>query len=158
MAKLTCTQAAVLLHDYNLRVGNYTAAFMLSGITARMVQALQINLEFSTDIMCSELTPALDATTKESRRRLMWSCFIMDSWVGSGVFQLTLLDESDIKIQLPCNERCFLQQIPCITETMANGQVLTFLSEETRPANAAANMGLVAYFIRISELRKKILK
>lgn len=151
-------QAAVLLHDYQLRVGNYLAAFMLSGIAARMVQVLQINLEFSTDILCSRSTPPIDATMRESRRRLMWSCFTMDSWVGSGVDQLTLLDERDIKVQLPCNERCFLQQIPCITETMANGQVLRFLPKESIPANPTDNMGLVAYFIRISELRKKVLR
>jgi hypothetical protein len=131
---------------------------MLSGIAARMVQVLQINLEFSTDILCSRSTSQLDATIRESRRRLMWSCFTMDSWVGSGVDQLTLLDERDIKAQLPCNERCFLQQIPCITETMANGQVLKFLPQESIPANPAANMGLIGYFIRISELRKKVLR
>ncbi|TVY89536.1 putative transcriptional regulatory protein [Lachnellula willkommii] len=150
--------AAVLLEDYYIRVGDYMAAFMLSGTAARMVQGLQINLESSTDILCSESKPLLGATARESRRRLMWSCFVMDSWVGSGVDQLTLLDESNIKVQLPCNERSFLQQIPCITETMAKGQILEFLPEDSKPVDPAANMGLIAYFIRISELRKKVLR
>lgn len=32
----------------------------------------------------------------------------MDALVGSGVDQLTLMDERDIKIQLPCNARNFI--------------------------------------------------
>ncbi|KAH6670556.1 fungal-specific transcription factor domain-containing protein, partial [Halenospora varia] len=150
--------AAVLLHDYQLRVGNYLASFMLTGMAARMVQALQINLEFSSDIFCVGPTSRLDATMRESRRRLLWSCFIMDSWVGSGVDQLTLLNENDIRVQLPCSERNFLQQVPCITETLTQGEVLRFVSLELRPVCAAANMGLNAYFIRICQIRKRVLR
>lgn len=82
----------------------------------------------------------------------------MDSWVGSGVDQLTILDEKDIKIQLPCHSRNFLLQIPCITETMERGKVLDFLCEDMTPENPADNMGLMAYFIRLVELRKKVLR
>ncbi|CAG7936159.1 unnamed protein product [Penicillium salamii] len=113
--------AAVLLHDYAVRQGNFANAFMLSGITTRMTQALQINLEYNTDILCRDDVEGLSVTEKESRRRLMGSCYVMDALVGSGVDQLTLMDERDIKIQLPCNERNFTQQLPCLTETLSPG-------------------------------------
>jgi hypothetical protein len=148
----------VLLHDYQLRVGDYAGAFMLSAITARMTQALQINLEYSPDILCTDISSPLSVSARESRRRLFWSCYVMDSWVGSGVDQLTLLHERDIKIQLPCNERNFLQQIPCITETISSNQILRFLPEEMKLKNPSENMGMVAQFIRIAELRKKVLR
>lgn len=75
--------AAVLLHDYEIRKGNYANAFMLSAITARMAQALQINLEHSTDVLCRETGSGPSASVKESRRRLMWCCYITDSLIGN---------------------------------------------------------------------------
>lgn len=130
---------------------------MLSGITARMVQALQINLEYSTDVLCEGPGIGPSASVKESRRRLLWSCYTLDALVGSGVNQLTLIHESDIKIQLPCNERNFVQMKPCITEVLVKGQVLSFLSPEQRPVHPASNMGIMSYFIRHLEIRKRIL-
>lgn len=82
----------------------------------------------------------------------------MDSWVGSGVDQLTLMDVRDLQIQLPCDDRNFLFQIPCITEMMEPGKILSFVPEELRPLRAAENLGLMAYFVRITELRKRVLR
>lgn len=122
-----------------------------------MSQALQINLEHSADVLCTQPGPSLSPCSKEARRRLMWSCYVMDSWVGSGVDELTLFEDTDIKIQLPCHSRNFLLQIPCITETLDN-RVLKFLPEELTPQNAADNMGMMAYFIRLVKLRKQVLR
>lgn len=150
--------AAVLLHDYEIRMGNYSNAFMLSAITARMAQALQINLEHSTDVLCREAGSGPSASVKESRRRLMWCCYITDSLVGSGIDQLTLIDEADIKIQLPCNERNFVLEEPCITETMEEGQMLKFLPPELLPTFPQDCMGMTAFYIRHIAMRRKVLK
>lgn len=82
----------------------------------------------------------------------------MDSWVGSGVDQLTLLEDIDIKVQLPCHARNFLLQIPCITEILEEGKVLRFLPRELIPSNPTENMGMTAYFVRLVKLRKKVLR
>lgn len=150
--------AAILLHDYELRMSNFGNAFMLSAITARMAQALQINLEHSTDILCQESGSSPDASTKESRRRLMWCCYISDSLVGSGVDQLTLIKETDIKIQLPSNERNFLLQRACVTEVLEPGQFLKFLEPQDLPSSPADNMGIRAYFVRYIATRRKVLR
>ncbi|CAI7658778.1 unnamed protein product [Penicillium glandicola] len=150
--------AAVLLHDYAVRLGNFANAFMLSGLTTRMTQALQINLEYNTDIICQDTDNGLPVTVKESRRRLMWSCYIMDALVGSGVDQLTLMDERDIKIQLPCNERNFTQQVPCLTETLSPGSWLKILPEDLDTKTLLPNMGIMAYFIRHISIRKRVLR
>ncbi|OQE43592.1 hypothetical protein PENCOP_c003G02269 [Penicillium coprophilum] len=150
--------AAVLLHDYAVRMGNFANAFMLSGLTTRMTQALQINLEYNTDILCQDLDNGLPVTEKESRRRLMWSCYIMDALVGSGVDQLMLMDERDIKIQLPCNERNFTQQVPCLTETLSPGSWLKILPENIDTKTLLPNMGIMAYFIRQISIRKRVLR
>jgi hypothetical protein len=152
------SQATVLLYDHELRVGNYSAAFLLSGLAVRMAQALQINLEYSPDILCTENTSGPSASAKESRRRLMWSCYIMDSWVGSGVDQLTLINAKDLQIQLPCDDQSFLLQIPRITEMMEPGRVLNLIPAALRPHCPAENLGMMAYFVRIVELRKRVLR
>ncbi|KAJ5994259.1 hypothetical protein N7451_009983 [Penicillium sp. IBT 35674x] len=150
--------ASVLLHDHAVRMGNFANAFMLSGLITRMTQALQINLEYNTDVLCQNTEVGPSVTARESRRRLMWSCYIMDALVGSGVDQLTLVDEKDMKIQLPCNERNFIQQIPCLTETLEPGNWLKFIPGELDSDALMPNMGMMAYFIRHISIRKRVLR
>jgi hypothetical protein len=150
---------AILLQDYSTRQGDYSLAFMLTGVTTRMSQALQLNLEYSADILCESVGNATlpSCTTKESRRRLMFSCYVADATVGSGVDQLTLLNDKDIKIQLPCDERLFLIQQPCITETLEPGRLLSFIETSSVPNDPVSNMGLQAHYIRLTAIRKRLL-
>lgn len=132
---------------------------MLSGMAVRMAQALKINNEFSADILCAENgSGAPSVASRESRRRLMWSCYVIDSVTGRGAEQLTMLREKDIDIQLPCNERNFGLRIASVTETLGVGHVLQFLSPAIVPPKPAGNMGIMAYYIRIVTLGKRIIK
>ncbi|KAJ5773054.1 hypothetical protein N7457_007950 [Penicillium paradoxum] len=149
--------SAILLYDHDLRVGSYASAFILSGITARISQALQLNLESSADILCTRPN-SNSPITNESKRRLMWSCYVMDSWVGSGVNQLTLLEDKDLEIQLPCHSHNFSLGIPCITEILDVGKILAFIPREQIYFQAAQNMGIEAYFIRLVGIRKRVLR
>jgi hypothetical protein len=88
----------------------------------------------------------------------MWACYVLDAWTGSGVDQLTLLRETDIKIQLPCNERNFGLRIASVTETLGVGHVLQFLPPAIVPPKPAANMGIMAYYIRIVTLWKRVVR
>lgn len=121
-----------------------------------MSQALQLNLESSSDILCKE-SNSVCSIANESKRRLMWSCYVMDSWVGSGVNQLTLLEDKDLKIQLPCHSHNFSLGTACVTETL-EGKVLGFIPSEQIPSRPAQNMGIEAYFIRLVSTRKKVLQ
>lgn len=132
---------------------------MISGLAVRMAHALKINTEFNSDILCAEEdSTAPTVASRESRRRLMWACYVLDAWAGSGVEQLTLLRENDIKIQLPCNERNFGLRIPSVTETLGVGHVLQFLPPAIVPRRPAANMGIMAYYIRVVTLWKRIVR
>ncbi|KAM3505502.1 hypothetical protein MY10362_002907 [Beauveria mimosiformis] len=150
---------AILIHEFHFRHGEYSQALMMSGLAVRMAHALKINSEHSADIMCSDSDEAAPSiVSRESRRRLMWACYILDAWAGSGIDQLTLLRENDIKIQLPCNERNFGLRIACVTETLGVGHVLQFLPPSVVPRQPAENMGIMAYYIRIVTLWKKIVR
>lgn len=156
-ASIGITMATVLLHEHELRMGNYANAFMLTGLSVRMAQALQINLESSSNNLCSgETGPS--SMTKEARRRLMWSIYIMDSWVWNGVDELTLLDESDIKIQLPCSDIKFELQQFCIVETLHPGAHLSFLSSGDSMKGKVEKPDLRGHFIRLVSLRRKVLR
>jgi len=150
-------KTAILLYDHDLRVGSYASAFILSGITSRISQALQLNLESSADVLCAD-SDSKCPITNESKRRLMWSCYVMDSWVGSGVNQLTLLEDKDLKIQLPCNSYNFSLGTPCITEILEEGKILGFIPREQIYLQPAQNMGIEAYFIRLVSIRKRVLR
>ena len=124
-----------------------------------MAHALKINTEYSADIMCTESDgTAPSIVSRESRRRLMWACYVLDAWTSSGIDQLSLLRENDIKIQLPCNERNFGLRIASVTETLGVGHVLQFLPPAIVPRRPAANMGIMAYYIRIVTLWKKVVR
>ncbi|KAJ5206639.1 hypothetical protein N7491_002746, partial [Penicillium cf. griseofulvum] len=148
---------AILLYDHDLRIGSYASAFILSGIAARISQALQLNLESSADVLCTQSGSTCPIVT-ESKRRLMWSCSVMDSWVGSGVNQLTLLEDKDLKIQLPCHSHNFSLGTPCITEVLDEGKVLGFIPREQTHFQPFHNMGIEAYFIRLVSIRKRVLR
>lgn len=145
----------MLLYDFHYRLGEYGQTLMLSGLAVRMAQALRINNEYSRDILCTESTSP-SVVARESRRRLMWAVYALDAWTGRGNEQLTLLRGSDIKIQLPCNERNFGLRIPSVTETLGVGHVLQFLPPSAVPARPADNMGIMACYIRIVTLWKRI--
>ncbi|PNY28454.1 transcriptional regulatory protein, partial [Tolypocladium capitatum] len=150
---------AMLLHDFHFRLGEYGQALMISGLAVRMAHALKINTEYNADILCAEEDSAAPSVaSRESRRRLMWACYVLDAWAGSGVDQLTLLHENDIKIQLPSNERNFGLRIPSVTETLGVGHVLQFLPPAIVPRRPAANMGIMAYYIRVVALWKRIVR
>ena len=139
-------------------MANYRQTFLLSALIARMTQALQINLEYSTDLLDQHHEKGnLSVTMRECRRRLMWSCYVTDSLCGSGVDQLTLIDEKDLKIQLPCTEWNFLCERPQVTRTI-QGSALPFLPPEIIPARLDENMGLQAYFVQHMKIRRRVLR
>lgn len=138
-------------------MANFTQAFMLSSLMARMTQALQINLEYSSDLLVQSSSTSLSVTSRECRRRLMWSCYVTDVLCGSGVDQLTLIYERDLKIQLPCNDYSFVRERPKVTRTL-DGPALDFLPQEIVPADLDENMGMLGFFVQQIEIRRRVLK
>lgn len=75
-------------------------------MAVRMAQALQLNVESYQAVPPASSDDEL-TSDPESRRRLMRSLYIMDSWVGSGVDEFTLLKEPDLKVRFPCMSTSF---------------------------------------------------
>ena len=78
----------------------------------------------------------------------MWACYVLDTWTGSGVDQLTLLHESDIKVQLPSREHNFLLEIPTDTTKLENWVLNSDVEKK--------NTGLISYYIHLVSLWKRV--
>lgn len=156
---ITKLKVLILLHDQEARAGNYAGSFLLTGLVIRMAHALQLNNEVSADILCREEGGSPnEASVRESRRRLMWACYMIDVWAGSGVDHLTILNEKDLKIQLPCNERQFLLQIAVVTERLQEGDIIDFIPAEDIPEKPKENLGMAAYYVRIVSTWRRVLR
>ncbi|KAJ5166312.1 uncharacterized protein N7482_005093 [Penicillium canariense] len=145
----------VLLHEYYLRVGEYAKGFMVSGQITRHLQVVQLNMERDSDVLCQR-NPA-SCHVKESRRRLAWACYLLDSLIECGIDQLRLIPYDDIQVQLPCTEELFITNTPCITEMLPPGKLLP----SVHPAlgiDFSAHLDLRAYYLRATSIRSRLLK
>ncbi|CAI4214192.1 unnamed protein product [Parascedosporium putredinis] len=106
--------AMVLYAEYGLRIGDNAFVYMIVGCCTRMSRLLRMDeedrrrsdglLDDNDDIHGEALT------RRESKRRLMWSCYILDSFVGAGV-DGNLSWATDLpNIPLACSERNFLHR------------------------------------------------
>jgi hypothetical protein len=131
-------QALVLIVKAHCRQGRMTAAFVLFAVAARFAYALRLNHE----------TPDLCFLERESRRRLMWSLFMVDMILAGGIRELALCPAESMYIQLPCQERNFELDLEQKTEPL---QPVT-----NQPTSD--NFGSLAAYVRICWLRYRILQ
>ncbi|KAL2672211.1 hypothetical protein Neosp_012912 [[Neocosmospora] mangrovei] len=111
---LTCSpstknlMAMVLYAEYGLRVGDNAFVYMLVGSCTRMSRLLRLDTEDpqgdSSPLSSQRLTK------RESIRRLMWSCYILDSFVGAGVDGNLSWAANVPPLPLACAEKDFIYQ------------------------------------------------
>lgn len=154
---IECLMTEILLHEYYLRVGDYSKAFLISGFTTRRVQLLQLNVEHDNDILCQK--NQISWAAKESRRRVLWACYLLDAAIECGIDQLRFVSAGDVQIQLPCVEDSFIRNIPCITEMLQVGKLLPFIDEQqVAVASVSENIDMRGHYVRAMAIRSKILR
>jgi hypothetical protein len=149
--RLECLATEVLLHEYYLRTGDYSRALIVSGQVARHLQLLQLNVECEQNPQSRNAE--VSTPVRESRRRLMWACYLLDALIECGVDQLRLISPEDIRVPLPCFEDSFVRGTPCVSESLSPHELL--------PASRIGfqtNLDMRAFYIRAIRLRAKILK
>ncbi|CAK7214499.1 Zinc cluster transcription factor czf1 [Sporothrix bragantina] len=111
----TNLQTLLLLQRYEWHRGAHLSAWFLTGLAYRLAHALQLHLE-PTDVRAGGGADQKDERDRvklppsviETRRRLIWSCFVMDSVPDvhqSGTRPLQkVLDPAVIHSRLPCDE------------------------------------------------------
>jgi len=103
-------QALVIVVKHHILSKRFSSAFMLHAVTSRFATALRLNHE----------NPSLCFLARESRRRLMWSIYMIDSALAGGQPDFAIWPDAErqILIQLPCNERHFEFDLPEVTEQL----------------------------------------
>lgn len=150
----------VLLYEYLVRTGNHTMAFMISGVIARQMHLLQLNVEFDYDVLCtnSEDGGGLSWPSKESRRRLAWACFLIDAFIECGADELRYIPASQIQVQLPCQEELYYRGVPTVTEVLEHGKVLSWAPSDIPEHVPFMKIDLRGFYIRAVALRSRLLK
>jgi len=92
-------QTLLLLQRYEENRGAHLDAWLLSGIAIKVAHALQLNIEHDNQ----------PTTAREIRRRIMWTCVIMDSVTDPGARPVSGIRHSELHIRLPCAESSFLR-------------------------------------------------
>lgn len=132
------TQALLLIILYRIWLGSFSEAFVLMATLTRFAFALRINYE----------NPNVCFLAQESRRRLMWAIYILDTMLSAGLPEFTLCSSNVVHLHLPCLEENFELDNPCLTETLL----------PDRDSNEKRDLGLLAFYVRIIYLRDQVLR
>lgn len=116
-----------------------------------MAQLLRLNTEPEVEGR-THLPTVTQITERESRRRLMWSCYILDVLVGSGVESLMMSSKALPNVKVPCNNDAYLLQKESSTGYLLPDGILLV---DSVPAES---LGLEAYFVYVISLREQILR
>ncbi|GAB0138739.1 hypothetical protein EsDP_00006964 [Epichloe bromicola] len=134
-------QALVFMIKHRILSNRYPSAFMLLSMASRFAAALRLNHN----------SPNLCFLAQESRRRLMWSLYCIDTGIAAGYRDFALWRADRIFVSLPCNERNFEFDLPQPAEMLnpeCNGPEVQH----------SEDVGSLALHIRILHLRQKIIE
>ncbi|OAK99950.1 hypothetical protein IQ06DRAFT_153009 [Phaeosphaeriaceae sp. SRC1lsM3a] len=130
-------QILVCVIQAHCRQMRMAAAFMLLAVASRAAYALKLNHE----------APNISFLEGESRRRLMWSLFMIDMTLAGGIRDFTMCHADTIHVQLPCEEHNFEFDIPQTTDQLL----------PARNGASADSIGALAIFVRLRWFRHRIL-
>jgi len=152
---ITQLQILLLVQRYEWNRGAHASAWIISAVAVRLAHALQLNVEVSADR--GKDKPRIPTTVMETRRRLLWSCVIMESMIDAGHSPLSGLDLASIDVRLPCDERSYQLGLETTTERLNPSQKdnQTFSFPRSRPA--PPDQGLSAFAVQLAVLRMQIL-
>ncbi|KAL1406150.1 hypothetical protein Q8F55_007834 [Vanrija albida] len=134
----------ILTHTCEVNRNNFASSWILTAISARMMQMMSLQTfdrTFPDDLSDAPLSPLL---SREALRRLAWAVFYQDSMADGGNYGFQLIDVMAYRVQLPCNEQSFLGNDDVQTEP---------LYPRPHEKNTAA-LGISGHLIRAAHLRR----
>ncbi|KIW28138.1 uncharacterized protein PV07_07820 [Cladophialophora immunda] len=148
-------QTLLLLQRYEWHRGSVLSSFFLSALAIRLAFALELHLEPTERPVQTDTV--LPPSVLETRRRLIWSCFIMESVPDAGTRRLySAMDPFAIQARLPSDESCYQRRSgtsavqPTLAELWSDRHTTSVTAPNTCPS-------ISAYLIKMAVLRMKIL-
>lgn len=149
-------QALCLLSSHEWGEGNNSRSFLYVGIAARMALVLGLGSE---DTIVLEEDGEMKYIVAESKRRTIWSVYLMDKCNGSGRERVPAIRVEDIKVKLPSEENDFLFGNP--EPVMEFRQLYDFMlkyNEDTTEFKSLQKMPLIGFTIVLFDIWSKIAK
>ncbi|OCF32485.1 hypothetical protein I316_05913 [Kwoniella heveanensis BCC8398] len=103
----------VLCQTYNFLSGRYSQGMVMAGMAVRMMTFLRLN---ELDQWPRQANKPL--IHRESLRRLAWSVWFLDATLDGGNFGASTIHDESFTIQLPFDDRPFLQHKHVVTEPL----------------------------------------
>lgn len=117
--------------------------WMYMGLAARLITCLQLNWDGAGETL----------VRKETNRRLVWACYILDRLLAGGFDEHLVLRDDDMHLKLPVSDEVLYE---AVRAAEASGQSATpFQSVGTR--SISGNLSLDGYHLRLHRLRHLIL-
>ena len=91
------TQALLLVIRCKMCIGDYTLAFTQVAMLSRMAFSLRLNYQ----------SPGASFLASETRRRLMWAIYMLDTHWAGGLLEFTTCPADAVHVDLPCTEEGF---------------------------------------------------
>ncbi|KAH8812765.1 hypothetical protein F5884DRAFT_316685 [Xylogone sp. PMI_703] len=101
----------ILISEYATRIDEHALAFTIWGCAYQIMRLLGLDSDATERYNNNtSRTVSVDHTQKESERRLLWSCFVLDSFIGSGIDENLRWRGNTPRAPLPCSDHNFLEQ------------------------------------------------
>lgn len=101
-------QALLLVILYRVETGAFQRAFMLSALAARAAAAMRLNHEREGPAGTGSNSGSSGSrTSREVRRRVMWSLKLVERYFSTGLPEFELCPVESVYLELPCREHDF---------------------------------------------------
>lgn len=138
----------VLVCEYAMRTGQHALTFMLTASCYRMVRLLGLD----SQARYTDLGAMRTVSQAESECRLLWSCYTLDSFIGSGVDGNLHWKDDVPHVPMPCSESDFVSQ----TRRPIEAQL--YLTNIARNSNHPNLPDLRSNIIALARFRTQVLR
>lgn len=129
---IDCLQALLLLAVAFTAAGKGRKAYMMLASGVGMAMALELHRE-------SDLKTRVAPMEREMRRRLFWTCYLMDRFMACGSKRPSLVGDKSIFLRLPSWSPT-PQALPVEGEFFQNGSNLQYLSGSGKKSQGSSGM------------------
>ncbi|KAL7918001.1 hypothetical protein ACQKWADRAFT_305390 [Trichoderma austrokoningii] len=144
---LSTMMAMVLICEYSIFMDQHALAFVIFGCCVRIMRLLGLDSPKKA-VVPSGLA---HMTHLETERRLLWSCYLMDSFLGGGVDGNLYWKDDFPCVPLPCSDASFIAQ-----EQYADFEAPKLSEFELYPDRNYLN--LRSHTIYLVQLRTRVLR
>ncbi|KAM0248846.1 hypothetical protein ACHAQJ_009278 [Trichoderma viride] len=103
---LSTMMAMILICEYSIFMDQHALAFVVFGCCVRIMRLLSLDSPKKASVSAG----LVQMTQLETERRLVWSCYLMDSFLGGGVDGNLYWKDDFPCVPLPCSDTSFIAQ------------------------------------------------